>query len=105
MRRAVGDALHEPLLDLRQRALRDEQIGVRAAQQSIDDRIDDQRADLQAELPIQLLCVEQVETRRVRQRVNELAVRKLLNTGDGYFDDRAKIAGECHAEIAPETLM
>ena len=28
MRRPVGDALHQPLLDLRERPLRDEQVGV-----------------------------------------------------------------------------
>ena len=55
MRRAIGDALDEPLLDLRERALRDEQVRIAAAQKSIDDRIDNERADFQTKLSIQLL--------------------------------------------------
>ena len=34
MRRPIGDALHQPLLDLRERPLGDEQVGVGAAEQA-----------------------------------------------------------------------
>jgi hypothetical protein len=37
------------------------------AQQPIDDRINNQRADFQAQLPVQLLGLEQIEAGRVRQ--------------------------------------
>ena len=64
MRRPIGDALHQPLLDLRERPLRNEQVRIAPAQQPIDDRINDQRADFQAKLPIQLLGLEQIEAGR-----------------------------------------
>jgi hypothetical protein len=105
MRRAVGDALHEPLLDLRERPLRDEQVGVAPAEQAVDDRVDDQRADLEAQLPVELLGLEQVEAGRVRQRVDELAVGELLDVRDGDFDDRAEVPGEGGAEVSPEAFV
>jgi hypothetical protein len=74
MRRPIGDPLHQPLLDLRQRPLRNEQLRIAPAQQPIDDRINNQRADLQTKLPVQLLGLEQIKTGRIRQRMNEFAV-------------------------------
>ncbi len=59
-------SLHEALLDLRQRALRDEELGIAAAQQAIDDRVNDQRADFETKLAVQLLGLEQVEAGGIR---------------------------------------
>ena len=105
MGRPVGDPLHQPLLDLRQRPLRDEQLGIRAAEQAVDDRVDDQRTDLQAELPVQLLGLEQVEAGRVRQAVDEFAVGQLLDVGDADLDDRPQVARNRGPEVSAETLV
>ena len=50
---AVGDPLDEAPLDAGQRSLRDEQLRVRAAQEPVDDRVNDQRAHFEAELPFE----------------------------------------------------
>src|SRR5439155_17520375 len=99
----ISNPLHQPLLNLRQRPLRDEQIGVRSAQQAIDDRINNQGADFQTELPIQLLRLEQIKAGRIGQRVNKLAVSELLNVGDVHFDNGSEVAGQRSPEISPKS--
>ena len=76
-----------PLLDLRERALGDEQVGVGAAEEAVDNWVDDERADFQTELPLERSSCQQVEAGRIGQRVNEFAVSQLLDRGNAYFDD------------------
>jgi hypothetical protein len=102
---AIGDALHQALLDLGERALGDEQVGIRPAEKAVDDRVDDQRGNFQAKLPIELLGLEQIEAGGIGQGVNEFAVGQLLDVGDVDFDDGSQVAGEGRAEIAPKTLV
>jgi hypothetical protein len=70
----VGDALDQALFDLGERALGDEEVGVGAAKQAVDDRVDDQGGDFQAKLAVQLFGLEQVEAGGVGKGVDEFGV-------------------------------
>ena len=105
MRRPVRDPLHQPLLDLRQRTLRNEQLRIAPPQQAVHDRIDDERADLQTKLPVKLLGLEQIEAGWVGQRMDELAVGKLLDVRYRDFNDGAEIPGDGRPEIPAETFV
>ena len=101
----VGNARDQALFDLRQRALGDEQIGIGPTEQAVNNRVDNERADFQTKLSVQLLGPQEVKAGRVRQRVNELAVGELFDIRDGYFDNRAQVTRKRRAEIPAEPFV
>src|SRR5206468_353411 len=71
----------------------------------IDDRINDQRRDLQTELSLKLLRFEKVEASRIRERMDELRIGQLLDVGNAHLDDRPQIAGKCRAKVSPKSFV
>src|SRR5690606_31066739 len=60
---------------------------------------------LQTELAFERRGVEQIETGRVGQRVDELAVSELLNGRDADFDNGPQETREGGPEVAREPLV
>lgn len=77
----------------------------RAAEEAIDDGVDDEGADLEAHLPFEAVGTDEVETGRIGQGRDELGIRHLLARGDFGLDDRAEEAGEGRAEVSGEGLV
>src|SRR5262245_18574422 len=105
MRRAVGDTLNQALFDLSERPLGNEKISIRAAEQAIDDGINDQRRNLQAKLAFELVGFEKIEYGGIGKRVDEFGIGELFAVGDGDLDDGAEIARERGAEVSTEAFV
>ena len=102
---ALEDLLDEPRLDEGHRALRDEELLVRPAEQPVDDRIDDERRDLEADLPLERRTADEVEAGGIGQPADELRVGHLGRARHADLDDRAEEPRERRAEVPREGLV
>src|SRR5262245_28207905 len=96
---------HEPQLDLRERASRDRSGVFAAAQQSVNDRIQDRGVDVEDQVAFQRFGSQQVEAGGILEAEHKLAVRKLIDARQLDFDDRAEQSRERRAEVAAKPLM
>ena len=95
----------QPQLDLGQRPAGDGAGVFAAAQQAVDDRIEDRRVDVEDQVAFQRLGPQQVEAGRVFQAEDELAVGELIDAGQLDFDDRAQQGREGRAEVAAKAFV
>ena len=95
----------QPQFDLRQRPARRRRRLVAAAEQAIDDRIENRRIDVENQVPFERLGLEQVEAGRILEAEDELAVGELIDAGELHFDDRAQQRRERRAEVAAEAFV
>ena len=102
---SFDDAVDEAQLDGGEGSLGDEDVGVRAAEEAVDNGEDDERADFEAELAGELGCSEEVEARGAGQGVDELAVGELFGGGDTALDHGSEEGGEGCAEVSGEGLV
>ena len=82
------DARDEPQFDFRQRPPGQRPALAAAAQQAVDDRIEDRRVDVEDQVAFQRLGLQQIEASGILQAEDELAVGELIDAGELHFDDR-----------------
>ena len=76
-----------------------------AAQQPVDDRIEDRRVDVENQVAFERLGLQQVEAGGVFQAEDELAVGELIDAGELHLDDAAQQGRQGRAEVAAEALV
>ncbi len=76
-----------------------------SAHQTVENRVDDQRTDLEAELPVERLSGDQAEAGRVGQTAQKFRVGHLLSLFDANLDDRSQEPGKGRSEVSCEPFM
>ena len=100
-----GDPRHQPQLDFRQRPAGQRTALAAAAQQAVDDRIEDRRVDVQDQVAFQRLGLQEVEAGGVFQAEDEFAVGELIDAGELHLDDGPQQGRQGGAEVAAEALV
>ena len=73
-----------------------------AAQQPIDDRIEDRQIDVENQLAFERRGVDQIEAGRIFEAEDEFAVGQLIDARELHLDDRPQQGRKRRAEIAAE---
>src|SRR5439155_26198260 len=76
-----------------------------AAQQTVDDRVQDRRVDIEYQIAFERLGPQQVEAGWVFQAEDKFAVGELIDAGQLDFDDGAQQRRQGRAEIPAEAFV
>ena len=100
-----GDPRHQAQLDFGQRTAGQGTALAAAAQQAVDDRIEDRGVDVEDQVAFQRLGLQEVEAGGVLQAEDELAVGELIDAGELDLDDAPQQGRQGGAEVAAEAFV